>query len=376
MIACVDGKIQKGDLVSSCYSGKSYEVQEIGLLRPNQLKTNELYAGQVGYMICNIRSLKEALVGDTIYQSGHQVEALPGFKAPKPMVYSGFFPTSSSEYNALRSAIDKLCLNDSSVTVANDSSPALGSGFRLGFLGLLHMEVFSERLEKEFEIDVVVTAPNLPYRVKILGQKNIKVNKSDDIYVLNPCLWPEEDIIEKAYEPMVLGNVIAPPEYKKLITDLCQKRRGVFKEEVDLSRNRIMLKYVLPMNEIIVDFFDKLKSITSGYASFDYELLDYEESNLAKMTILLNDEEIEELTQIVHIDRAVSIAKHLVTKLHEEVPRELYKIAIQAKVRGRIVARETIPAYRKDVTAKCVSSIFPKSNLNFNNILKLKVWWR
>ncbi|CAF0708288.1 unnamed protein product [Brachionus calyciflorus] len=352
-IACVDGEIKKGDKVKSFFTKKVYEVQEVGLARPDFRPSNKIQAGQVGYMICNIRNIKEALVGDTFHLDKAKIEPFPGFKSPKPMVFSGFFPEDSQNFSLLRKSIEKLCINDSSVSIAEDSSPALGQGYRLGFLGLLHMEVFKERLEKEFSQSVIITAPNVPYKVKFSNQKLVKFHGTNELVIVNPTLWPEVHNFDETLEPVVSGTIVCPNDNFREVNQLCLSRRGVFESRQEISGDRVILKYKLPLNEIILDFFDKLKKETSGYASFDYEDIFYELSDLVKLVICLNDIEIEELTQIVHRQRAGAISRVLVEKLRDEIPQKQFKIAIQAKIGGKILARENIKAMRKDVTAKC-----------------------
>jgi len=305
-------------------------------------------------MICNMRSIKEAFVGDTIFLEKSQVKPFEGFKSPKPMVFSGFYPEDGSKFNLLRKSIEKLVLNDSSVAISLDSSPALGQGYRIGFLGLLHMEIFKERLENEFDQSVVITSPNVPYKVKLSQPRLIKFHGGkEELTIINPCLWPDPLSYDESLEPVVIGTIVCPTERFTDVNKLCLSRRGEFISEQNISGDRIMLKYKLPLNEIILDFFDKLKKATSGYASFDYEDMFYEPSDLVKLTICLNDIEVEELTQIVNKSRVNQISRKLVEKLRDEVPQKQFIIAIQAKVGGRIIARETIKALRKDVTAKC-----------------------
>ncbi|KAK2165573.1 hypothetical protein LSH36_48g03046 [Paralvinella palmiformis] len=352
-IALIDGTIKKGTKIKSNYTGKVYEVQETGIMYPNEQETNTLYAGQVGYLICGMKMTKEAQIGDTIYQDMVPVKSLPGFKPAKPMVFAGIYPVDQSEYSALRSAIEKLLLNDSSVSVNIDSSAALGQGWRLGFLGLLHMDVFSQRLEQEYDASVIITSPNVPYKVKIIGAKNIKQYKGEEITILNPSHFPDPSIISECSEPVVLSTIITPDSYMGSVTSLFLSRRGQLKDQLYIDNKRIMFKVVFPLNEIIVDFFDELKSITSGYASFDYEDYGYESANLVKVDFALNGLIVDELAMICHSSKVLENSKRVVAKLKEAIPRQLFEIAIQAKLSSKILVRDTIKAYRKDVLAKC-----------------------
>uniref|UniRef100_A0A674DDS2 GTP binding elongation factor GUF1 n=1 Tax=Salmo trutta TaxID=8032 RepID=A0A674DDS2_SALTR len=304
-IALFGGCLSKGDRIISAYLGKSYEVNELGLLRPDEHPTDRLYAGQVGYVIAGMKEVKEAQIGDTLYHQKHPVEALPGFKPAKAMVFAGMYPMDQSDYSALRSAVEKLTLNDSSVTVQRDSSLALGAGWRLGFLGLLHMEVFNQRLEQEYNASVIVTAPTVPYKAILSSAKLIK------------------------------------------------NRRAVQKNMVYIDDHRVMMKYLFPLNEIVVDFYDLLKSMSSGYASFDYEDAGYQAAHVIKMDILLNGKPVEELTTIVHKDRAYSAGKAMCERLQDAIPRQMFEIAVQAAIGSKVIARETIKAYKKNVLAKC-----------------------
>uniref|UniRef100_M3ZPR2 GTP binding elongation factor GUF1 n=1 Tax=Xiphophorus maculatus TaxID=8083 RepID=M3ZPR2_XIPMA len=304
-IAVIGGRVKKGDKIVSAHLSKTYEVNELGLLRPEEHATQKLFAGQVGYIIAGMKDVKEAQIGDTLYCLERPVQALPGFKPAKAMVFAGMYPMDQSEHPALRSAIERLTLNDSSVTVQRDSSLALGAGWRLGFLGLLHMEVFNQRLEQEYNASVIVTSPTVPYKAILSSAKLIK------------------------------------------------SRRGVQKSVVYIDEQRVMLKYLFPLNEIVVDFYDLLKSMSSGYASFDYENADYQAADLIKMDILLNGRPVEELTTIVHRERAYSMGKAMCERLKESIPRQMFEIAIQAAIGSKVIARETVKAFRKNVLAKC-----------------------
>ncbi|XP_033829568.2 translation factor GUF1, mitochondrial [Periophthalmus magnuspinnatus] len=352
-VALFGGKVKKGDRIVSAHLKKTYEVQEVGILRPSELPTNQLFAGQVGYVIAGMKDVKEAQIGDTLFlQEAEPVEPLPGFKPAKPMVFAGMFPMDQSEYTGLRSAIDRLTLNDSSVTVQRDSSLALGAGWRLGFLGLLHMEVFNQRLEQEYNASVIVTAPTVPYKAVLSSPKLIKEHGSEEIIILNPAQFPDRSLVSQYLEPIVIGTILAPDDYTGKILSLCAGRRGVQKSLLYIDDHRVMMKYMFPLNEIVVDFYDLLKSMSSGYASFDYENAGYEAADLIKMEILLNGRPVEELTTIVHRDRAYTMGKSMCERLKDSIPRQMFEIAVQAAVGSKVIARET-KAYRKNVLAKC-----------------------
>ncbi|XP_041359737.1 translation factor Guf1, mitochondrial-like isoform X2 [Gigantopelta aegis] len=349
----IDGLLKKGDKIASASSHKVYEVHDVGVMHPLEVSTNTLYAGQVGYVITNMRNTNEAQVGDTFYHENIPVEALPEFKSAKPMVFAGIFPSDQSEYNSLRSAIQKLTLTDASVSIHSDSSPALGQGWRLGFLGLLHMEVFNQRLEQEHNASVIVTSPNVPYKVKIHGAKNIKKYGAEEIMVLNPCNLPDKSIIADFQEPVVMGTIIMPDDYLGNVTNLILDRRGLLYDQTYIDDKRIMVKAKFPLSEILIDFFDELKSMTSGYASFDYEDLGFESSSLIKVNFLLNGSPVDELSLICHTSKARSLAKHVCAKLKDIIPRQLFLITLQGAVGSKILSREDIRPLRKDVLAKC-----------------------
>ncbi|XP_077434642.1 translation factor Guf1, mitochondrial isoform X2 [Vanacampus margaritifer] len=352
-IAVFAGHVKKGDKIVSAHLGKTYEVNELGLLRPEEHPTQKLFAGQVGYLTAGMKNVKEAQVGDTLYCKDQPVEALPGFKPAKAMVFAGMYPVDQSEYPGLRSAIERLTLNDLSVTVQTDSSLALGAGWRLGFLGLLHMEVFNQRLEQEYNASVIITAPTVPYKAVLSSPKLIKEHGKEEITVVNPALFPDRSVVSEYLEPMVLGTILAPDTYTGKIMTLCLSRRGVQNNMVYVDEHRVMMKYLFPLNEIVVDFYDLLKSMSSGYASFDYENAGYQTADLRKMDILLNGRPVEELTVIVNRARAYSTGKVICERLKDSIPRHLFEIAIQAAIGSKIIARETIKAYRKNVLAKC-----------------------
>uniref|UniRef100_A0A670J1S0 GTP binding elongation factor GUF1 n=1 Tax=Podarcis muralis TaxID=64176 RepID=A0A670J1S0_PODMU len=352
-IALLGGEVCKGQRIESAHTKKVYEVNEVGILKPNEQPTHKLYAGQVGYLIAGMKEVKEAQIGDTIYLHNQPVEPLPGFKSAKPMVFAGMYPVDQSEYNNLKSAVEKLTLNDSSVSVHRDSSLALGAGWRLGFLGLLHMEVFNQRLEQEYNASVILTAPTVPYKAVLSSAKLIKEHGKEVITIINPDKFPDKSVVAEYLEPTVLGTIIAPDEYIGKIISLCQTRRAIQKDLIYIDDHRVMMKYFFPLNEIVVDFYDALKSLSSGYASFDYEDAGYQPADLIKMDILLNGNPVEELITIVHKDKAYTVGKALCERLKDVIPRQLFEIAIQAAVGKKVIARETVKAYRKNVLAKC-----------------------
>uniref|UniRef100_A0A4W3I3L4 GTP binding elongation factor GUF1 n=2 Tax=Callorhinchus milii TaxID=7868 RepID=A0A4W3I3L4_CALMI len=352
-ITLFGGKLQRGDKIMSSYTQKLYEVNEVGILRPDEYPVEKLYAGQVGYLIAGMKEVKEAQIGDTFYLQNHPVEPLAGFKPAKPMVFAGMYPVDQSEYSNLRKAVEKLTLNDSSVTVHRDSSPALGAGWRLGFLGLLHMEVFNQRLEQEYNASVIMTAPTVPYKALLSSSKLIKEFGNETITILNPCNFPDKSHVSEYLEPMVTGTILTPDDYIGKIMSLCQSRRGVQKSLVYIDDHRVMMQYLFPLNEIVVDFYDGLKSLSSGYASFDYEDAGHQAADLVKMDIYLNGHSVEELTTIVHREKAYSAGKAIAERLKDSIPRQLFEIAIQAAIGSKIIARENIKAMRKNVLAKC-----------------------
>ncbi|XP_055034651.2 translation factor Guf1, mitochondrial [Misgurnus anguillicaudatus] len=352
-VALFGGRVSRGDKIVSAHLGKTYEINELGILRPDEHPTETLYAGQVGYVIAGMKEVKEAQIGDTLYLHKQPVEALPGFKPAKAMVFAGMYPMDQSEYTALRSAVEKLTLNDSSVSVQKDSSLALGAGWRLGFLGLLHMEVFNQRLEQEYNASVIVTAPTVPYKAVLSSAKLIKEHGAEEITIINPAQFPERSQVVEYLEPMVMGTIIAPDDFTGKIMSLCQNRRAVQKNMLYIDDHRVMMKYVFPLNEIVVDFYDQLKSMSSGYASFDYEGAGYQPAELIKIDFLLNGRPVEELATIVHKESAYSMGKAICERLKDSIPRQMFEIAVQAAIGSKIIARETIKAYRKNVLAKC-----------------------
>ncbi|XP_031847054.1 translation factor waclaw [Nomia melanderi] len=352
LIYVKEGSILVGETIKSLHNKKSYQVMTLSMLTPNEVSVKKLFAGQVGCIACNMRSSKEAFIGDTLCGKDRSTEPLLELKTPKPMVFSGVYPTDQSQFDAMRVAIEKLMLNDSSVSIARDFSIALGQGWRIGFLGLLHMEVFMQRLEQEYDAQPIITVPNVKYKATIHGAKNIKKHGGSEITFDNPAHFPNPQIVVKFYEPIVLGTIITPEKYMGEILSLCFEKRGVEQVTKNIANDRLMLQFLLPLNEIIVDFYDYLKNMTSGYASFDYEEYGYEPTELIKINIALNGNTVEELSTVVHVSKAVQVGKKLCEKLVNLIPRHQFEIVIQAKHNSDVLARETIKPYRKDVTAK------------------------
>jgi elongation factor 4 len=345
LIAVKDGIIKKGDSITLNQSGEDYEVLELGLMYPDETQMNALYAGQVGYLVAGMKTVKEARVGDTIYHSKKPVPALPGFKPAKPMVFAGIYPVDNSEFDLVRDSIEKLTLNDASVKVEKKSSVALGLGFRCGFLGLLHMDVFKQRLEQEYGMEVIATAPSVLYKIKLKSGETVDIE--------NPSDFPDTTKIEEIYEPIIDATILVPQKYLGNIIELCESKRGKQKDLSYLDEERVILKYTLPLNEVATDFYDQLKSVSSGYASLDYEEAGYQPSKLVKMDILLNGRAVDAFSVIVHTDRAYYLGRDLVEKLKKTIPKQLIEVAIQAAIGAKVIARETISAYKKDVIAKC-----------------------
>jgi GTP-binding protein LepA len=346
LVRIVDGTLKKGDKIQFMANRRSYEVLQLGVFTPYPLERDSLKAGEVGFMIAGIKVVKDAKVGDTITHLHRPADkALPGFKEVKPMVFSGMYPIDTSDYELLRDALEKLQLNDSSITFEPENSAALGFGFRCGFLGLLHLEIVQERLEREFGIDLITTVPTVVYHVTTTKKEAINV---DSAYKL-----PDVQDIDIIEEPFILASIHVPNEFVGPVLSLCEEKRGVQREIRYLTATRVMIVYELPLNEIVLDFYDRLMSLSKGYASLDYEHLDYRPSNLVRMNVLINGESVDALSLIVHRDKAQSRGRELVSKMKEFIPRQQYVVAIQAAVGGKIIARETVKALRKDVTAKC-----------------------
>jgi GTP-binding protein LepA len=341
----VDGKVKVGDKIRFMANQKDFEITELGVLKPKQLQCAELGPGEVGYLAASIKDVA-TLVGDTITNALIPAsEALPGYRPAKPMVFAGIYPVDNDQYTDLREALDKLKLNDSSLFFEPETSEALGFGFRCGFLGLLHMEIIQERLEREYDLTLITTAPSVIYRV----------TKSDGTVIMvdNPALLPEPNYREMMEEPFVDAHILAPNEYVGAVMELAQGRRGIFIDMKYLDPRRAMLHYELPLAEIITDFFDQLKSRSRGYASLDYHVKEYRESDLVKLDIKIGGEPVDALSAIVHRDRAQHYGRHLAEKLKKLIPRQMFEVPIQAAIGGKIVARETISAQRKNVLAKC-----------------------
>ena len=346
LVRLFDGKVKTGDKIKFMSTGNVFDVTEIGVFEPKEVKTNMLSAGDVGYICASIKNIAETKVGDTITTATNPAsEALSGYKEVKPVVFSGIYSTDGSQYNALKDALEKLKLNDAALTYLPETSKALGFGFRCGFLGLLHMEIIQERLEREFNLDIITTAPSVSYIVH-------KVN-GEILEVANPQDLPLPQEIMGIDEPMVKAQIFTPPQYVGALMELAQEKRGIYKDLQYLDKSRVQLIYNLPLNEIIYDFFDKLKSCSHGFASFDYEIIGYETSNLVKLDILLNNEICDALSIIVHRDKAYNKGRTIAEKLKEVIPQHLFEIPIQAAIGNKVIARETVKALRKDVLAKC-----------------------
>ncbi|MDD8018582.1 MAG: translation elongation factor 4 [Bacteroidota bacterium] len=345
-VRVVDGVLKEKEKIKFINNRNTAEVEECGVLYMNKSRTKELTAGNVGYVIAGLKNVRDTKVGDTITTQYHgATEALAGYKEVKPMVFSGLYPTNSDEFAELRDSLEKLALNDSSLIYVPESSGALGFGFRCGFLGLLHMEIIQERLEREFNQSLITTVPNVEFRVILTNGKVITVD--------NPADMPDPTKIERVEEPYIKAQIITPTEYIGNIMKLGTDRRGIWKDTSYLDPTRADLTYEFPLSEIIFDFYDKLKSLTRGYASLDYEYLDYRESNLVKLDILLNTEQVDALSTIVHHDKAFEMGKKLCVKLKELIPRQMFEVAIQAAIGSKIIARTSISAMRKNVLAKC-----------------------
>lgn len=346
MVRVGDGRIKAGDVIKMASSGKTFDVTEVGVFTPAATPVDELYAGMVGYIAASIKNVKDTAVGDTITLRNNPTKNIyDGYKKITPMVFAGIYPADGSKYNDLKDALEKLQLNDASLMFEPEVSTALGFGYRCGFLGLLHMEIIEERLEREFDLDLVTTAPSVNYKVKLTN--------GEELTVSNPTHLPAPDRIEYMEEPVVKAEIYTPPEYVGAIMELCQEKRGVYKELAYLDSSRSKLVYEIPLNEIIYDFFDALKSRTRGYASLDYEIIGYKKSDLVKLDMLLNGEMCDALSTIVHRDRAYERGRQIAEKLKEAIPRQQFEIPVQACIGGKVIARETVKAVRKDVLAKC-----------------------
>ncbi len=345
-VRVMDGTVRAGDRIRSMATGNEFDVTEVGVFAPQLKPVEELTAGEVGYIAASIKSVAETKVGDTITGAQRPAkEPLPGYKQVNPMVFCGIYPADGARYDDLRDALDKLKLNDASLSFEPETSVALGYGFRCGFLGLLHMEIIQERLEREFDLDLVTTAPSVIYRVRMTDGTERLID--------NPSNLPPVTEIESMEEPVVNANIMTPSAYVGTIMELCQEKRGIFVDMKYLEETRVEMHYILPLNEIIYDFFDQLKSRSRGYASFDYELREYMKSDLVKLDFLLNGDICDALSTIVHRDKAYAKGRAVAEKLKEVIPRQQFEIPIQAAIGGKIIARETVKAVRKDVLAKC-----------------------
>jgi GTP-binding protein LepA len=345
-IRVFDGEIKEGDKISFFSTGQVFEAEEVGILKMDRIRTKSLKSGNVGYLIAGMKDVNESKVGDTIFNPEQPtVEQLPGYREVKPMVFSGIYPTQSNEFEMLRDSLSKLKLNDAALSFVPESSVALGFGFRCGFLGLLHLEIIQERLEREYGMSIVTTVPNVEYKVH-------KTN-SELVIVDNPSDMPEQVMVDYIEEPYITSQIITPTEYIGNIMKLVNERRGIFLNQNYIDSKRVDLHIEFPLGEIVFDFYDKLKSTSRGYASFDYEFKDFRKSDLVKLDILLNGESVDAFSSILHKDNAFHWGKKLCEKLRKLIPRQMFEVAIQASIGSKVIARETISAMRKNVTAKC-----------------------
>ena len=346
LIRIKDGCVHVGDKIHLMTNNQDYEVTELGIRTPKEIKSDVLYCGEVGYLCAQIKDIKDVMVGDTITLTDNPAkEKLPGYRKITPMVYCGIYPTDSQKYEDLKVALEKLCLNDAALVYEPETSQALGFGFRCGFLGLLHMDVIQERLEREYNLDLILTAPSVIYKVNLTSGEQISLT--------NPSDLPEQSKIVSIEEPFVATQIMTPKEFVGPLMQLCQNRRGIYKDLKYFDETRNILEYDMPLCEIIFNFFDKLKSVSKGYASLDYELLDYRATNLTKMDILLNGEPVDALSSIVFRPSAYNRALRLVSKLKDVIPRQQFEVPIQAAIGGKVIARANVKAVRKDVLAKC-----------------------
>ncbi|MDZ7961230.1 MAG: translation elongation factor 4 [Aulosira sp. DedQUE10] len=342
----MDGSLKKGDRVYLMASEKEYEIDELGVLSPTQKQVDELHAGEVGYLAASIRAVADARVGDTITLANAKArEALPGYTEAKPMVFCGMFPIDADQFEDLREALEKLRLNDAALHYEPETSSAMGFGFRCGFLGLLHMEIVQERLEREYNLDLIITAPSVVYKVTTI--------KGEEVYIDNPSHLPSPNEREKIEEPYVKVEMITPETYVGTLMELSQNRRGIFKDMKYLTQGRTTLTYELPLAEVVTDFFDQMKSRSRGYASMEYHLIGYRENPLVKLDIMINGDPVDSLAMIVHRDKAYNVGRSMAEKLKELIPRHQFKVPIQASIGSKVIASEHIPALRKDVLAKC-----------------------
>ncbi len=346
LIRMIDGRLYPGQKIRLMSTGKEFEVTKVGVFSPNPTAVDVLEAGEVGFFAAGIKEVRDTRIGDTVTQADQPArEPLPGFREVKPMVFCGLFPVESDDYEELREAVEKLWLNDPAFTYEPETSAALGFGFRCGFQGLLHMEIVQERLEREFGLKLISTAPAVRYRIKLTDGTQKEVD--------NPALWPPRDKISQVLEPYIRAEIFTPKEYVGPIMRLCEEKRGLQRDMRYLSPQRVQLIYDLPLAEVVLDFFDKLKSYSRGYASMDYQLLDYRPSDLVKLDIYINKQPVDALSLIVHREKAYYRGRELVSKLREVIPRQLFEVVIQAAIGSKVIARERIPPLRKDVLAKC-----------------------
>ena len=344
LVRIINGRLKKGDKVKFLSNGTTHHVDRIGVFRPNMEMIDSLGPGEIGFLTASIKQVRDTRVGDTITHERKTVEALPGFKPAQPVVFCGLFPVDSSQFEDLRDAIDKLALNDASFSFEMETSAALGFGFRCGFLGLLHLEVIRDRIEREYDIELITTAPSVVYHVYMRDGSMAELH--------NPADMPDLTLVDHLEEPRIKATILVPDEYLGDVLKLCQERRGV-QMDLTYAGSRAMTVYDLPLNEVVFDFYDRLKSVTKGYASFDYNMTGYQTDNLVKMSVLVNDEPVDALSMMVHRDRAETRGRAMVEKLKDLIPRHMFKIPIQAAIGGKVIARETLSAMRKDVTAKC-----------------------
>jgi len=345
-VRVVDGVFTKGEAIRAMQAGTRAEIDDIGFMSPDMVKSDRLAAGEVGFIITGIKNVAKLRVGDTLTsESRPAASPLPGYREVRPVVFCGLYPLDTDRYSDLRDALEKLALNDAALSYEPETSQALGFGFRCGFLGLLHMDIVRERLEREYDLELLATTPNVEYHVRMRGDEWIDVH--------SPTEMPDPNFIEAVEEPYIRASIISPPEYLGPIMELCQDRRGTHVDMHYLSEQRVQLRYDLPLAEIVLDFYDQLKSRSRGYASLDYEILGYRESNLVKLDILLAGDAVDALSLVVHKDKAYAAGKTLVERLQKKIPRQLYEVAIQASIGSRIIARETVKPVRKDVIAKC-----------------------
>ncbi|MDF3384495.1 MULTISPECIES: translation elongation factor 4 [Sulfitobacter] len=345
IVRIIDGTLKKGDRIRMIKTGGTYDVDDVGVYRPKMTGVESLGPGEIGYLNASIKQVRDTRVGDTITHEKRKCEtALPGFKPSVPVVFCGLFPVDANDFEDMREAIEKLALNDASFTYEMETSAALGFGFRCGFLGLLHLEVIRDRLEREYDIDLITTAPSVIYHV------HMKDGEMQELH--NPADMPDMTLVDHMEEPRIKATILVPDDYLGDVLKLCQDRRGI-QEDLTYAGSRAMVVYDLPLNEVVFDFYDRLKSVTKGYASFDYQMIGYRQDNLVKMQILVNDEPVDALSTMVHRDRAEMRGRAMVEKLKDLIPRHMFKIPIQAAIGGKVIARETLSAMRKDVTAKC-----------------------